>query len=104
MSAGLGDHLAAVGQTLKPHQRAFDQPRGEAKGARGGIGRAGVLVVVSPGQAVHVAQIDRGDLSPFRLSDSHPLRAVTSQPGPPQLRRPTRDQPPSPRPLRLVGR
>src|SRR6056297_13344 len=52
------DDLATMGQAREAVKALFDRPGREAERARRAVGRAGVLVVVPPGQADDLAQVD----------------------------------------------
>ena len=54
-------------QAREARERRLDLARGDAHGAGGGIGGAGVLVVMRAGQAAHATQVDRGDLPPLAV-------------------------------------
>jgi hypothetical protein len=79
-AAGLGDHLAAVGQTLKPHQRAFDQPAGRGQGRARRIGRAAFWWLCRPGKPCMSRRSIAATCRSLPLSDSilcapsHPAR------------------------------
>ena len=77
--------LAAMGQSGKAVQRRLDRARSQADGTTGGIGRAGVLVIMGAGQPLDGTQIDRARLAAFAVFGQKTLSRKDRPRGPIQL-------------------